>query len=107
MKGNFDWEKKYRSMAYQIFEQEGIWCCELQLPKCQIGMMQTLAHSKKVRHWQDLKDACHVIKICQSCHTYIEALGNKNVVTMFEVVDKIEQNRGWSIYDKIKELTDG
>jgi len=104
MKGNFGWEKEYRALAYQLFENENIWACELQLPKCQIGGFPTLAHSKKVRHWQNLKDACQVIRICQSCHAFIEALGNKNVITMFEIVERIEENRGWSVYQRLLDL---
>jgi hypothetical protein len=105
MKGNFDWEKKYRALAYEIFEKAGIFGCELQLPKCRFGMFPTLAHSKKVRHWTSLKDACHVIKICQSCHEFIEALGNKNVITMYEIVQRVEENRGWTVYDEIVKLS--
>lgn len=104
MKGNFDWEKKYRSLAYRIFEENNIYICELQLPFCKMGLMPTLAHAKKVRHWENFEDSVQIIRICQQCHDFIERLGQKNVITMSEIVIKIEANRGWTILEKLKEL---
>lgn len=82
-----------RPKLKKLFEEFGITQCELQLPHCKRGTFLSFAHSKKRREWAVPEDVEQVILTCNSCHQFIEALGNKKVITMEEVVVKIIENR--------------
>lgn len=90
------WDSVRRELTPK-FDEAGITTCELNLPGCKYGMFNSFAHSKKVRHWKEVADVYDVILTCNNCHQIIEALGNKKVITMQEVVQRVRENRGFEI----------
>lgn len=82
-----------KGLCWQAFEEAGITTCELQLPQCKFGLFQSLAHAKKVREWVVLEDCYDVIRTCNSCHQFIEALGKKKIITMDMVVHGTQEIR--------------
>lgn len=88
----FNWPQT-RAKLKPLYEEAGIMRCELELPGCTFGFSPSFAHSKKVREWESQEDAEEVIVACVTCHNFIEALGKKKVITMYEVVTKIRENR--------------
>ena len=69
------------------FLRWGITHCELGYVGCW-REVQGFAHSKKSRNLITEEDWQEVIAACNSCHDQIEILGNKGMVTMYDVVTK-------------------
>ncbi len=90
------WDRVRQELGAK-FEEAGILQCELQLPYCTFGLWVQFAHAKKRRHWETKEDVYDVIRVCQVCHGYIEALGNKKIITMAEVVHGTQNIRSVEI----------
>lgn len=82
-----------RPKLYQALNEAGIYSCELNLPGCQYGMFPTLAHAMKRREIESLEDLEDVVWLCQRCHQFVEALGDRKIITMEMVIHKLQENR--------------
>ncbi len=84
----FNWDK-IRANLKPKFADAGITSCELSLPGCKQGLFLSFAHSKKRRDIYTQEDMEKVILTCQSCHHFIEVLGNRKIFTMEEIVERV------------------